>query len=110
MLSLQLPNKPGVYMVTNLINGRFYIGASKYVYQAILNHKSELNCRRSRNKNLQKDWDYYGAEVFAFTTLERCPEALLKEKEEKWLRKAKVEESNVAYNLSYRGYQFGKKK
>ncbi|WP_347549932.1 GIY-YIG nuclease family protein [Pseudalkalibacillus hwajinpoensis] len=91
-------------MIKNLLNGRFYIGASNCVYQRILNHKSELNRGIGTNKALQKDWQEYGVDAFAFMTLEVCPKGLIKEKEDEWLRKAKVAESELAYNKSYRAY------
>ncbi len=110
LLSLQYPKSAGIYMIKNLLNGRFYIGATNHIYTAILNHRSELNRGVSRNRAMQIDWDNYGEEGFAFMTLEKCHVTILKEREESWLKKAKVEESNLAYNKSYRGYNQLKRK
>ncbi len=93
-------------MVKNLLNGKFYIGASNCVYQAVLNHKSELNRGRSRSQSMQSEWNKYGEQAFAFITLETCHISMLKVREEEWLKKAKVEKSEVAYNKSYRGYNY----
>jgi group I intron endonuclease len=96
----------GVYMIQNLLNGRFYIGASNCVYQRVLNHMSELRRNRSGHKLLQEDWLEYGEESFVFIQLDTCDsKEEMNKQEELWLRKAKVETSDVAYNQTYRVYK-----
>jgi hypothetical protein len=60
----------GIYKITNIKNGRIYIGQSKSVQQRIATHFLELHQGRHIIDELQKDWNQYGAYSFLVELVE----------------------------------------
>lgn len=62
-----VPNEPCVYIITNLVNQKVYVGSSKALYSRI---KYTLSCLK-RSKRLPKemlaDYKRFGPESFTFT-------------------------------------------
>lgn len=71
----------GIYKVTNLINGKSYIGQSINIEGRFKSHK--LGKRSS--KYLQKEIKQYGLENFKFEILEECLEKDLDKRETYWI-------------------------
>lgn len=61
---LNLPDKPGIYAIKNILTGRMYIGSSKNVKYRFATHIRELDSGRHVNKPLQTDYNKFGAETF----------------------------------------------
>jgi len=57
---------PGIYKITNLINGKFYIGSTKNLYKRSREHYSKLNTSTHPNKKLLNSVEKYGIENFKF--------------------------------------------
>jgi group I intron endonuclease len=86
----------GVYQITCLKNGRFYIGSSHDVFErwrqhltAWVCHKNN-NCAKLTNVRLLADVLHHGKEVFTFQILLLCPAAMdheLREKEWEFIKK-----------------------
>lgn len=55
-----------VYKITNIINDRVYYGSTKDFLNRKKTHIEDLFNKRHHNKNLQKDFDKYGASTFKF--------------------------------------------
>jgi len=87
----------GIYRITNLSNNFSYIGASKDIHKRIYNHKKLLDNNNHRNKNLQKDWNYFGENFFNFEILEICNWESLDELEVLYIKKEK--ENGTSYNI-----------
>jgi len=60
---------PGIYQITNEINGKRYIGMSKNIYKRWVSHFANLRCNIHSNKRLQDDFNLYGITGFAFKIL-----------------------------------------
>ncbi len=61
----------GIYKITNLINGKAYIGSSSFsIYQRLQCHKKRLRTGKHPNKHLQSAWNLYGEDLFSFEVLE----------------------------------------
>lgn len=60
----------GIYQIVNLVNGKFYIGSSKNIYDRWEGHISLLNKNKHYNPYLQGSWKKYGEENFQFIILE----------------------------------------
>lgn len=88
----------GVYLITNLINGKKYVGLSNNINRRIAEHKSPKNI--SKNKTpLQKAFSKYTISNFSFEILEEVLDInLLPEREVFWINKIKPE-----YNVSEGG-------
>ena len=63
--------KTGIYKITNLKNGKFYIGSSVQITRRITGHISQLNKNSHVNRHLQNAWNQYGPDSFTFERLER---------------------------------------
>lgn len=60
----------GIYKITNLYNGRCYIGQSSCVQHRFVAHVLDLEKSKHHSKSLQEDWNRYGAGSFVFELLE----------------------------------------
>lgn len=60
----------GVYQVKNLSNGKVLLGSSLNFEGSLNRHRFMLKIGSHTNKTLQKDWNEFGAEKFAFEILE----------------------------------------
>ncbi|MBB3110053.1 hypothetical protein FHS18_002120 [Paenibacillus phyllosphaerae] len=61
----------GVYAITNKINGKQMIGASANLEGSWNRDKFGLQMGSHENKELQADWNRYGADAFVFEVLEK---------------------------------------
>lgn len=62
----------GIYKITNLITGDFYIGQSTNLDKRKTYHWSPLKTNTHINKHLQRAWNKYGEENFKFETIIYC--------------------------------------
>lgn len=62
--------KNGIYRITNLSNGRVYVGSAKPFKRRWNRHCNALNQGRHINHYLQADFNKCGTEVFVFEVLE----------------------------------------
>ncbi len=62
--------KGGVYKITNINNGKIYIGSSKCFKNRINTHQNQLENNRHHNKHLQASWNKHGKDAFLFEVVE----------------------------------------
>lgn len=62
-----------IYQITNMENGKYYIGSADSFEKRAWRHKSDLRCGVHKNPRLQAAWNKYGAEAFVFEVLEVVP-------------------------------------
>jgi group I intron endonuclease len=60
----------GIYCIRNKINGKVYIGSSVDIHARWRTHRYELRGGGHHSIALQRAWDKYGREAFAFEVLE----------------------------------------
>lgn len=87
-----------IYRITNMANGKFYIGSADSFARREWQHKYYLRRNEHKNPHLQAAWNKYGEEMFVFEIVETIPEGedqLVWE--DKWLRECvgKVDCYNV---------------
>ena len=59
-----------IYLITCTMNGRVYVGKSKNPGQRWSSHRSKLRAGKHPCKELQQDWDAWGAKNFTFRCVE----------------------------------------
>lgn len=101
----------GIYKITNIINGKTYIGQSVNIEKRFKTHKTNAFNKKNKeyNKLLYRAFRKYGIENFIFEIIEECPKEMLNEKESHYI---KLYNSNInGYNLTNGGeYEiFGQK-
>lgn len=94
----------GVYSITNLVNGKMYIGSTagnKGFIGRWNGHKTSLNRGHGVNNHLQHAWNQYGEGNFKFDIVEIVENAnakILAEKETYWVNWFKSNDSEFGYN------------
>jgi group I intron endonuclease len=89
----------GIYKITNIVNGKFYIGSALVLVKRKADHFSKLSLNKHSNYHLQKAFNLYGKDKFIFEVLERVDDKFkLIEAEQKWLDKLMPFES-TGYNI-----------
>ena len=97
----------GIYCITNLINGKQYVGLSKDCLKRWADHYSKSYYSEKEDdirKPLYMAMRKYGRENFSFKILEECPIEQLKEKEIYWI--AKLQSYEKGYNATRGGDTF----
>ena len=68
----------GIYAIVHLATGRKYLGSAMNVGDRWIQHQTRLTLKRHHSVALQRAWDKYGADAFAFRVLLECdPKNLL---------------------------------
>ena len=75
----------GVYKITNIVNGKIYIGSSKDIKSRWSQHKTQLREGSHGNSYLQNAWNKYCEENFKFEIIEECDPDMQFEKEQYYL-------------------------
>ena len=96
--------KRGVYKITNIKNGKFYIGSSKDIEFRWNEHTKHLNGGYHINNKLQNAWNFYGKENFSFDILETVNECDLLVKEQFYLNMFKPHMKEIGYNINPSAY------
>ena len=91
----------GVYKITNIKNGKIYIGSSQNINQRWNTHIRELNKNIHANIFLQKDWTLYGKDCFKFEIVEECEPNKRWDLEQFYINKLMpFNRNNVGYNIA----------
>lgn len=92
--------KSGIYKITNLINGKLYIGKSVNVKERKTTHLRDLRNNKHHNQHLQNAVNKYGLTNFTFDIIEYCNEEDLFIRENYWITELRTYESEIGYNIS----------
>ena len=94
----------GIYTITNLIDGKSYVGQSSYDYKKrFIDHRFLLKKGKHSNIHLQRAWNKYGSENFEFKVIiQDIPEDWLDLSERGWILFHKM--TTGCYNLESGGH------
>lgn len=91
----------GIYTITNLENGKVYIGSTSDFKGRWNHHRQTLRHNIHRNVYLQRSWNKYGKAVFKFGVLEYLDNlGELTKAEQFWLDVYKEEDKELLYNIA----------
>lgn len=94
-----LPRTPGIYLIRNTVNGKFYIGSAKTLRGRLDAHIRVLRRGCHHNSHLQASWVKYGGDVFVVEILENVVGCeLLIEREQYYLDELKAVQ--CGYNMA----------
>lgn len=65
-----MSKQAGIYKITNLTDGKFYIGSAVHFARRFYGHRNRLDSDLHRNRHLQSSWNKYGKDAFEFSILE----------------------------------------
>lgn len=68
--------KGGIYLITNKVNGKKYVGSTHNFELRWRGHRSMLNRKVHFNSHLQNAWNKYGEESFEFSILETLDDSI----------------------------------
>lgn len=63
-----------IYRITNMANGKYYIGSADSFARREWQHKYDLKRGVHKNPRLQAAWNTYGADMFVFEVIEEIPD------------------------------------
>ena len=88
----------GIYRITNVINGKHYIGSSLNVEKRLVQHSGDLERDGHVNPHLQSSWGKYGKNSFTFKILLYCDKKNLLFFEQKAIKEYKTLDNAHGYN------------
>ena len=101
--------KSGIYKITNLVNGKVYIGSTNDYLARFREHRTELKRNVHFNTHLQSAYNKYGVQNFKFEViefienLENLPltefKYLLEEREEFYIQLYESTDREKGYNV-----------
>lgn len=99
----EFKNQSGIYMITNKINSKVYVGSTHEFIGRWRTHRSLLNRNEHFNKHLQASWNKYGSENFELSVLEVIDMSLhddiyLTERESYYIQLYKSTDRKFGYN------------
>lgn len=89
--------KSGVYKITNIINGKCYVGSSQNLKNRWRRHKRDLRVNSHHSSKLQRSFNKYGESSFKYEILSTCPIEYLIKLEQWFLDSIKPEYNMYLY-------------
>lgn len=89
--------QPGIYKITNTVNGKVYVGSAVNLRRRFTQHRHSLRKDKHHSIKLQRSWNKHGENRFIFSVIEHVTEKeKLIDREQFWMDKLDV--FNVGYN------------
>lgn len=84
----------GIYQITNIHNGKSYVGSAVRFHSRWRLHKTQLNAGKHHSRVMQRAWDKYGEAAFEFKKLLVCAKGDLL-----WFEQRAFDVLKPAYNV-----------
>jgi group I intron endonuclease len=93
----------GIYKITNIVTGQFYLGKSKQVSKRMQVHKNGLIQNRHNNSHLQRSFNKYGLNNFTFELLIVCEVQFLNQYERELILLTESFKPGIGFNQTMGG-------
>lgn len=90
----------GIYRITCVPTGKFYIGSSGCISGRWWTHRSHLRAGTHCNRYLQNAWNKHKEQAFVFDVVEEVAIDLLLEKEQWWLDQTQCYDRKIGFNIA----------
>ena len=91
----------GIYLITNTVDGKQYVGVSQYIEGRWDSHRSDLQRGKHHARRLQQAWSEHGEAAFQFSILEACGTDEFSRKEPFYIEKFRSNDPEYGYNTQY---------
>ena len=91
---------PAIYLITNQVNGKIYVGQAVNFCKRFSRHKRSIHVDGASNRPLVSAFKKYGFDSFSFSILESPLIKDLTEREQFWMDKLRSCDPDVGYNLA----------
>jgi len=75
----------GIYVIKNIVNGKYYVGSSVNINHRINCHKSDLSLNKHHSIKLQSSVNKHGINSFLFEIIQYCSIKTLIINEQYWI-------------------------
>lgn len=87
-----------IYVMTNIKNGKKYVGCSERPKWRFKEHLAALKHNRHKVEDLQADYEKYGEDAFIYCLVDVKTERGPQGEEYKWMKELKTYDRNYGYN------------
>lgn len=96
----------GIYKITNLIDGKVYIGQTVNYNKRKKRHLSSLKNGNHHNEHLQRAFDKYGEDSFKIELIKKCNIEELDKLERYYIKELDACNHDKGYNMMYGGQRY----
>jgi group I intron endonuclease len=96
----------GIYKITNLIDGKVYIGQTVNYNKRKKRHLNSLKNGNHHNEHLQRAFDKYGEDSFKIELIKKCNIEELDKLERYYIRELDACNHDKGYNMMYGGQRY----
>ena len=98
-MKIKYTAQSGIYVITNVLNSKLYVGQAICFEARWKNHKNSLKRGNHSNRHLQHSWNKHGEHSFVFEIIESCPVELLGFREVYWITVFDSLNPSKGYNI-----------
>ena len=96
----------GIYKITNLIDGKVYIGQTVNYNKRKKRHLNSLKNGNHHNEHLQRAFDKYGEDSFKIELIKKCNIEELDKLERYYIKELNACNHDKGYNMMYGGQRY----